>query len=218
MSLQTFLVDNRLELIKRTRAKVATRPSPQPSEAELEHGVPLFLSQLAEALCDEEEQDKRKLSGPATEPDPPPTNPKIAQSATLHGKDLRKLGFTIEQVVHDYGDVCQAVTELAVEQGAMVTTVEFHTLNRCLDNAIAGAVTSWNAERDRTMAEGEGHLAAFRRELLDLVETATVSFEVLRDGRVGSSGATAAVLGQSLVEMRTLLDKQAGGGDKGRSI
>jgi len=206
MSLQTFLVDNRLELIKRTRAKVATRPSPQPSEAELEHGVPLFLSQLAEALRDEEEQDK-KLSGPATEPDPPPTNPKIAQSATLHGKDLRKLGFTIEQVVHDYGDVCQAVTELAVEQGAMVTTVEFHTLNRCLDNAIAGAVTSWNAERDRTMAEGEGgHMAVFRRELFDLVETAIVSFEVLRDGRVGSSGATAAVLGQSLVEMRGLLE------------
>ena len=39
------------------------------------------------------------------------------------------------------GDICQAVTELALEQHAPITTEEFHTLNRCLDTAIAEAVT-----------------------------------------------------------------------------
>jgi hypothetical protein len=51
------------------------------------------------------------------------------------------LGFTVSQVVHDYGDICQAITEWAVEQNAPITTDEFHVLNRCLDTAIADAVT-----------------------------------------------------------------------------
>jgi hypothetical protein len=198
MSLHQFILDNRLELISRTRMKVATRPSPQPSEAEMEHGVPLFLSQLATALREEEELDPARTAEPSHF-----HNGSIARSATLHGQSLRKFGFTLEQVVHDYGDVCQAVTELADETGAVVTTTEFHTLNRCLDNAIAGAVTSWNEERDKSEAKGDG---VFRRQLLDLIGTATVSFDALRDGRVGSSGATASVLRQSLVEMRSLLD------------
>ena len=51
------------------------------------------------------------------------------------------MGFDVSQVVHDYGDICQAITELAREQKAPITVKEFHTLNRCLDAAIAEAVT-----------------------------------------------------------------------------
>ena len=65
----------------------------------------------------------------------------IGSTATRHGRDLLALGFTVSQVVHDYGDICQAVTELAIEQNAPITTDEFKTLNRCLDTAIAEAVT-----------------------------------------------------------------------------
>jgi hypothetical protein len=199
MSLQQFLIDNRAELIRRTRAKVASRPSPQPTEAEMELGVPLFLSQLGTELDTEEKKALKSLPAPTQTDD-------ITQSATLHGRSLRKFGFTIEQVVHDYGDVCQAVTELAEEQSATVTTSEFHTLNRCLDNAIAGAVTSWNDERDKSRGNGQGRQDLFRLELLNLVGTASVSFDALRAGRVGSGGATAAILRKCLVEMRSLLD------------
>jgi hypothetical protein len=45
-------------------------------------------------------------------------------------------------VVHDDGNVCQAVTELAVKLDEPVSVAEFHTLNRCLDNAICSAVTA----------------------------------------------------------------------------
>jgi hypothetical protein len=200
MSLQQFLVDNRLELIARTRAKVVTRTSPQPTESQLEHGVPLFLSQLAAQLLEEE----ARIPGQALDPSP---NASIARSATLHGQSLRKFGFTIEQVVHEYGDVCQAVTELAEAQGALISVGEFHTLNRCLDNAIAGAVTSWSHERDKSVAEGEGQRDLVQRELLSLVATATVSFDALRAGRVGSGGATAAIVRGCLVELRSLLDR-----------
>ena len=47
----------------------------------------------------------------------------------------------MSQVVHDYGDICQAITELALELKAPITVKEFHTLNRCLDTAIAEACT-----------------------------------------------------------------------------
>jgi hypothetical protein len=204
MSLQKFLVDNRLELIERTQAKVATRRFPQPSEAEMKHGVPVFLSQLGTVLREQDEQEERDpAQGPESNP---AANAQIVRSAALHGQDLRKLGFTIEQVVRGYGDVCQAVTELAGRQGATLTITEFHTLNRCLDNAIAGAVASWDEEQNKARADAEGRLDMFRQKLLGLVGTATVCADAFQAGHVGSGGTTAAVFRNCLVEMRSLVD------------
>ena len=36
----------------------------------------------------------------------------LGVSATAHGEQLLKLDYSIDQAVHDYGDLCQAVTEL----------------------------------------------------------------------------------------------------------
>lgn len=63
----------------------------------------------------------------------------IGSTAALHGRELLALGFNVSQVVHDYGDLCQAITELVVELDAPITAQEFHLLNRCLDTA-TGAV------------------------------------------------------------------------------
>ena len=94
--------------------------------AEIDHGVPVFLDQLVDAL-------RLGLT----------SSPEIGRSAVQHGHDLLLQGFTVSQVVHDYGDVCQAITELAVEMNAPISTDDFRTLNRCLDDAIAGAVTEY---------------------------------------------------------------------------
>src|SRR4051812_34469610 len=110
--LYEFIERNREELLRRCRAKVAARTSPAPTEAELEHGIPLFLDQLAAAL-------RLGLSD----------SPDIANSASLHGHDLLRRGFTVSQVVHDYGDVCQSITDLAVETQAPLSTEDFRTLN-----------------------------------------------------------------------------------------
>lgn len=37
-----------------------------------------------------------------------------ARAAAIHGADLLHQGFTTDQVVYEYGDLCQSVTELAV--------------------------------------------------------------------------------------------------------
>ena len=130
--LYEFITLNREEIITRCRAKVAARRIPPPSEAEINHGVPLFLDQLVALL----------RSGK-------PGTGEIDRSAGEHGHDLLLKGFTVSQVVHDYGDVCQTITELAMETDAPIATDDFRTLNKCLDEAIASAVTMYNAKARR---------------------------------------------------------------------
>ena len=203
MTLDEFLKSNRAEIIQRTRGKVASRSSPPADPTELEHGVPLFLSQLSDTL---EEQGLGGTGHAARASHA--AHPAIGESAAQHGRDLWKFGFTIEQVVHDYGDICQAVTELAEERAATLSIAEFHTLNRCLDNAIAGAVASWSHERDRKWAgKTDEAPSTFRRDLGKLLEQAKASLDVIREGRVGVGGATGMLLLRALVEMRTIVDK-----------
>src|SRR3984885_3285880 len=141
--LHDFLTSNRQELISRCRTKVAKRFGPTGTPAAIDHGVPLFLQQLVETLRFEETTSARGEADP--NPTPAPTD--IGRAAALHGAELLRLGYSVDQVVHDYGGVCQSVTALAVEQNIPISTDEFRTLNRCLDDAIADAVAAFGSAR-----------------------------------------------------------------------
>jgi hypothetical protein len=127
MTLHDFIKENQDMILARTSQRVASR-SPSATRNEIERGLPLFLTQLSETL---------RLEISET---PFPTSA-IGIAAAAHGKELVQGGYSVSQVVHDYGDICQAITELALERKAPITVKEFHTLNRCLDTAIAEAVT-----------------------------------------------------------------------------
>jgi diguanylate cyclase len=93
-------------------------------------------------------------------------NPDVVPTATLHGRDLLQEGFTIEQVIRDYGDVCQAVTQLAAEAGASISASEFHIFNRCLDDAIAAAVTEYSQQNSQiALTHTETALSAARVDI-----------------------------------------------------
>ena len=193
--LHEFVALNREEIIRRCRAKVAVRSIPPPTSAEIDHGVPLFLDQLADAL-------RLGLTSSA----------EIRRSALLHGHDLRLQGFTVSQVVHDYGDVCQSITELAGEFQAPITVDDFRLLNACLDDAIAVAVTQHAREGNQSSVEDESiraneRLGFFAHELRNLIETASVAFEVMKTGSVGTGGSTGMVLARSLVGARDLISR-----------
>ena len=193
--LYDFIAANRDAIVARTRDRVRGRPWPSVSVAELEHGVPLFLTQLSETL--------RLETSPAPFP-----GDAIGATAARHGAELLQLGFTISQVVHDYGDICQAITALAVEQRAPITVEEFNTLNRCLDTAIAEAVTEHARMTSETLAAAElerrGHVA---HELRDHLNTALLGFHMLKRGVVAINGSTGAVLGRSLMSLRDVIDR-----------
>ncbi len=210
--LHEFLTANRDELIRRCRSKVSKRNSPPVTASELEYGVPLFLEQLVEALhCDQagSAPGRALISGPWNRT---PGAVESSRTAALHGEELLAKGYTVDQVVHGYGDICQAITELAKEKRAPITVDEFHTFNRLLDNAIADAVSSYGRHQvPLAAAPGDPHLHERMGSLADeqrkLVDTALKALEALKVGNIGLMGATGTVLEASLIKLRDLVDK-----------
>jgi hypothetical protein len=204
--LHEFLTTNRKLLITRCREKVAKRFEPTGTLATIGHGVPLFLQQLAETLRVEQTTPHQDFD---SEPTPAPTE--IGRAAALHGAELLRLGFSVDQVVHEYGDVCQCVTALAVAQDVQISTDEFRTMNRCLDNAIADAVASFGSSRqtsiDGQMETLQQRLVVFKADHRRLMEIAIHSLKAIKTGNVGISGATGTLLAHTLEELSSLPDR-----------
>jgi signal transduction histidine kinase len=208
--LHEFLTHNRLELIDLCRARVSERRAPRATPAELEHGIPLFLDQLTLMLAERAQLPSEDLDARSKRASR--ADSYIARSAALHGAELLGSEFTIDQVVHDYGDLCQSITELADRQKAPITVEEFGQLNMRLDNAIAGAVTHFSHERD-LLRSGDCadavnvRLGELAHEMRNMLNTAILAIVAIRKGGVGFGGATAAALDKSLLGMRTLIDR-----------
>ncbi len=204
--LHEFLTENRLLLIARCREKVAKRFEPAETAPMIENGVPIFLEQLAETLKGEQTTGARYGDS-----EPAPVRTAIGRTAALHGADLLRCGFTVEQVVHDYGDVCQCVTALAVERATPISTDEFRTLNRCLDNAIAGAVAAFGAASKES---ADARAQTLQQRLVDYIADhqrlnaiARQSFTAIKTGNIGPGGATGDLLTHTLKELDELTDR-----------
>jgi signal transduction histidine kinase len=116
----------------------------------------------------------------------------------------------VDQVVHDYGDLCQAITDLAEARDAPFSVGEFRTLNRCLDNAIADAVTEFSAQRDaaesrRATRESNERLGFLLHELRNSLLTAKLALTALESGQLPVTGATGGVLKRSLAALTSLV-------------
>jgi signal transduction histidine kinase len=196
ISLSQFLESNRLEILALSEKKSLELAALRPSSGELKKGIPIFFERLVSVLSkninaidlDDEKQ--------------------ILYEAGFHGVELLRLGYTLSHVVHSYGAMCQAITEHASVTKAQVSAQEFHHLNRCLDIAIAGAVTEFASHRSQ---ESKGrdlqHFGSLAHELRNALSRATIAFEMIMSGQVGTEGSTARVLKYSLVDMRRLIDR-----------
>ncbi|HVH63529.1 MAG TPA: hypothetical protein VNA65_08005, partial [Candidatus Dormibacteraeota bacterium] len=142
----------------------------RPRHRSLSHGVPMFFDQLLEA----------RRSGRIG-------SAEIGRSAGQHGHDVLVQDLAVSHVVHDYGDICQTITELAIEMHAPISADDFRILNRCLDEAITSAVTTYSHEhqqahsRNATALENE-RMGFLVHELRNLVNIAVVAFGVLKTG------------------------------------
>ena len=192
--LDAVVAANRSEIITRCRAKVATRTEIPPANGKSDYGVPMFLDQLLDEL----------RHGPSVDLN-------IARTAKQHGHDLLVQGYSVSEVVHDYGDVCQAITELAVERQVAISAADFRTLNRCLDDAIAGAVTEFGRNRERAEDQdgiaGGARRETVARDLLKAIGIAKVAYTAIRSGKVGAAGSTGAVLSLGLDTAHELAER-----------
>lgn len=205
--LHDFITSHREELIQHCRERVSKRYAPARTPQVVDHGVPLFLEQLVHTLESEQLTTTRAQSEPRRSPAPT----EIGRAATKHGTELLRLGFTVDQVVHHYGDVCQAITDLAVKKNVVVSTDEFRTLNRCLDEAIADAVTAFGDERENAIVDQaidlHQRLGALADEQRRLVEISLQTLAAIQSGQLAVGGATGTALVKTLNELRDLIDR-----------
>ena len=183
--LEQFIATHRSEIVVRCRAKAMKRNDSLPEAFDIDHGVPMFLDELTLEL-------QKGLS----------ESPDIAATAAKHGHDLLMQGLTATQVVHNYGDVCQVITEMAVEKNSAIAANDFRMLNRCLDDAIASAITQYSAERDSTTKDATMRDTNKIHVLSDALSAALMSaresLAAIKDGTVGYAGSTGSLLERSI--------------------
>jgi signal transduction histidine kinase len=208
--LHEFLATNRSILIERCRFTAAARPEPRAVQSVWANGVHVFLDQLITALTIKHHASNTSVNSKVDIREGPP-NREVHETAMLQGRDMLDHGFTIEQVVRNYGDVCQAVTKLAFESGAAIAADEFHTFNLCLDDAIASAVSAYAKHmvpNSEFVSDAlNSRLGPLAHELHSCLYSATLTVAAIRAGTVGISGASGALLDRSLLAMRSLIDR-----------
>jgi signal transduction histidine kinase len=195
--LPDFLEEHRVEILARARARVAARNSAGASATELEltTGLPLFLDQLCEALRRVPSRDVMDHG-------------ELEASAGEHGRALFEHGMTVAQVIHAYGDICQDITGLAVEHRTAFDADELRTLNLCLDDAIAGAVTEYSRLRELAIADaGAERLGFLAHEMRNALTTSIITFGILQKGTVAPGGSTGVVHGHSLQRLSGLVER-----------
>lgn len=206
--LSAFLVEHGDELIVRCAARAADRPQPLASWTPRAHGIPLFLQQLQHTLEAEERlhaDESMRISGAAG--GDALVVSEMGITATAHGRELLALGYSVDEVVHTYGDLCQSVTDLAFELSTPFAVTEFRTLNRCLDNAIASAVTAFSRAREVAVVVQQRADAAARVDLLvqalrSSLATATYAVVAMEAGNLPMQGSTGSVLKKCIAAMR----------------
>lgn len=222
MSLQDFLRQNENAILASTEAKALQLAGSRPPSEQMRRGLPIFFKQLQDVLefapgePAESDVDKEGLVRAAYAADEPaiaiaagrPYEAEVAFSAGAYGIELQKLGYTLSHVVHAYGALCQSITELAVANDVNITSTEFRNLNQCLDTAIAGAVTTFQAQR----AEGDSvreieHLGFLAHELRNSLGVITVSLRLIKSGTVGFGGSTGQVLDRALKRTQELINR-----------
>lgn len=213
--LRAFLIANHAALIDRCKARVADRAGPTAATRMEQDGIPLFLDQVIKTL-EAEEASQGALSarisgasgGKVLE------RSEIGIAAARHAREMYQRGFSFEQMVRSYGDIFESITELADEEGVSIGVKRFKTLSRCLDNAIAGAVTEFAYQEesqavDRSAHDADARLQALSQELRKHLQSAMLAVAAIRHSDLDLDGVTGDILDLSLVAMRKLLDRPA---------
>jgi hypothetical protein len=132
--LRGFLKENREEILLRARTRVGARSVSKPTELHPRDGLPLFLDRLEGALLPASVLASAGGGG---------GGPHARFNLDAWDDDGRALGsgLTIDQAIHDYGDLCRVVTELAIAGDVPIPVEDCIALDLCFDAAVACAAS-----------------------------------------------------------------------------
>jgi signal transduction histidine kinase len=172
--LHEFLTSNRAEILVRARMCIGGRRSLAATDLAVTDWLPLFLDHLGEALV--------LAAGGGTV-----TRDSVAQSIAHDAAAIGRRGLTQEEAINDYGDLCRALSDLAIEREEPILIEEFVTLDVVLDDAIARA----SAESSRG---GQRGAVGFRFDR-PMALSAVSSPELVRETATENRAHTDASLG-----------------------
>lgn len=209
--LHLLLTSHRASLLEQCVILSGIQSKHTPEQVASLDQISIFLDQLIVTLQSEDPAYMGPDTGEALN-ETPSNKTQMSVSAKKHGGDLQTLGFTIEEVVRSYGGVCQAITTLAIDR-RRIEASEFRTMNRCLDDGIAEAVTSFSrldsqklAIDAKAKAKVQDHVSLDRLATMSYhIESAILAVAAIRTGKVGMEGATAGVLDRNLMGLQTLI-------------
>jgi signal transduction histidine kinase len=193
--LYEFLAENRDKILALTTRKTDEVSEDKPTTPKSERG----LAQFYDHLTGELEREAKGLPAVPEKDEGPDTTAK-------HGKELKRLGYTVSQVIQGYAVLSGAITDTAKAAQAPISADELKTLNHILDLAVSEAVAGF-ARRiggDDDCAQKMGFLT---HELRNALAAATVAHTMLDNGLVGAGDNTKAVLERNLRRMREILDR-----------
>ncbi len=200
--LHEFLNRYKKEIIQLCRDKALADGQAKPTSTLLDKGLPIFYNELIEVL---QRTASASVSESATKDFRSGNVVKVGDAAA-HGKESLRLGYSISQVVHFYGAICQAITEFVQTKSFNITTREFQDLNLSLDCAIAEAVSEFEKTQNENFTESEGErLGYLVHEIGNSLAAAAAAHEMIQKGHVGSAGVTSDVLTKSHERMWHLI-------------
>ena len=138
----------------------------------------------------------------------PDDHRQLQEDASLHGVARYRLGWSVAEVVHEYGDVARAIASMTETRGVIVPGREQLHFSNCIEEVVAAAATAWARGRDEAVTnERTERLGSISHEMRNLLATATMSFASIRKGTAAPGGSTAALHQRSLTNLVALVDR-----------
>ncbi|MDO9181260.1 MAG: HAMP domain-containing sensor histidine kinase [Bacteriovorax sp.] len=221
--LYEFLLKNKDEILDLAEKKTLKLTGTRPTSEQLKKGQSIFFEHLLAVLLSESEPKSRdtkhlintsaKLEAASQNDEPAlalaegrPLEVQLAISAGSHGSEFMRLGYSLSHVVHAYGSICESTTELASAKNFSITSREFHNFNRCLDIAIAGAVTKYEQDNSYQKSVQEIEKLGFlAHELRNALTSVNISLQMIKRGTVGFAGSTGKILDRGLIRIEELI-------------
>jgi signal transduction histidine kinase len=198
-----FLIKERDPILARVKKEATKNLGTKQTSELIEEGLPIFYDQLIGLLQRNRPFDLAPEAGPAAVAN----RSSALEAAKSQGKEYLRLGYTVSEVVHGYGTICQAITGAANDKNFKITAQEFRHLNLSLDTAIAEAVTEFQKIQTESVSHAEvKRLGFLAHELRNALMGAAIALEMIESGDVGIRSATSGILGNSLQQMKELID------------
>jgi signal transduction histidine kinase len=191
LKLHAVLASRRDEVMQRWLEEVrgTLHPVSMPRVELVDH-LPAFLEQVTAAL--------RRPANAADGLD----------AAEDHGVQRLALGFSLDQVVREYGAMRTAILAVAADAGAEIVPSDQEVVFTCVINGIAGAVSEYSRQRDAEMQrQATEHFAFIAHELRNPLSSAALALTALQEQRkLDPMDRAVKILDRGLQLMQDLID------------